>query len=246
MSGYTSDDGVHILDAALELIAAGEPVQMRVSKEGYDEFAVGYIEGAWTTGSAHIPTVQHVRVGVHTFDIREGQSWEIVAAQRVQSTTFVEPERPLTEDEWRQTPEYIGAGDWGGPIDEARPVIVMWRDPTETPSEAVARLNTEAVENAKRAQDWERRAIAAERHAEPTTFRPSTDDELRVHAVRWMDGNPVGWQEAVVIRRLGPDSWAVRFTLDGAERGALATEIRSTYSERTRLLLMQVQSPVVR
>jgi hypothetical protein len=231
MTGYTNTDGVHILDAALELIAAGEPVQMRVSAEGHDHFAVGYIESAWTTGARDIPTVFHVNIGGRTLDIREGQPWEVVAAERVQSTLIVEPERPLTEDEWRQTPEYIGAGDWGGPADEARPVIVMWHDPTETPSEAVARLNAEAIEYAKR--------------AEPP-FRASTATELRVHAVRWENGDPIGWREAVVVRRYGVDAYIVRFESDGVERGALVSEIRTTANERTRLIQLQATDITIR
>ena len=68
----------------------------------------------------------------------------------------------LTEEQWMKTAEYVGGFDWGNDIYETRPVLVMWHDPSETPSEAVARLNGEAIENANLAGDWKTRALAAE------------------------------------------------------------------------------------
>ncbi|MFE6966826.1 hypothetical protein ACFVAJ_17080 [Agromyces sp. NPDC057679] len=68
----------------------------------------------------------------------------------------------LTEEEWMQTPEYIEAADWSGPSWQRRPVIVEWSDPTETPTQAVIRLNNEVLEYAEKMAGWQRRATAAE------------------------------------------------------------------------------------
>lgn len=56
---------------------------------------------------------------------------------------------PTTQEDWkREHRDYEGGEEYS----PRRPVVVDWFDPTETPTEAIIRLNTEAVENAKEAQ----------------------------------------------------------------------------------------------
>lgn len=90
------------------------------------------------------------------------------------------PERePVTEEQWMQTQEYLYSGDWpAGDINERRPVIVMWNDPTETPSECVERLNTEVVETAKREAKAAQRVTELRGYLEATVAL-FTEDERK-------------------------------------------------------------------
>lgn len=61
---------------------------------------------------------------------------------------------PVSEAAWkREHQAYEGSDDYSELSHrQPRPVVVEWEDPTETPSECIARLNTEAVEHAMEAQ----------------------------------------------------------------------------------------------
>lgn len=61
---------------------------------------------------------------------------------------------PVSEESWkREHRDYEGSDDYSELSKRRpRPVVVEWEDPTETPGECIARLNTEAVEHAMEAQ----------------------------------------------------------------------------------------------
>lgn len=74
---------------------------------------------------------------------------------------------PTTEESWKREHRDYEGGQLYEPADgrPARPIVTMWHDPYETPGEAIARLNTEAVENAREAQrlaDIIRRAYSSQ------------------------------------------------------------------------------------
>jgi hypothetical protein len=55
----------------------------------------------------------------------------------------------ITEEQWKEEyRDYEGSEE----VNPKRPVIVDWHDPTETPTEAIIRLNGEVVDLAKQAQ----------------------------------------------------------------------------------------------
>lgn len=55
-----------------------------------------------------------------------------------------------SEEQWKNIPERDSGLDWWN---EPREVIVAWGDPSETPSEAIARLNSEAIEYQRKYQE---------------------------------------------------------------------------------------------
>jgi len=60
---------------------------------------------------------------------------------------------PVREESWKREHRDYEGGQLYEPADgrPARPIVTMWHDPYETPGEAIGRLNTEAVENAREA-----------------------------------------------------------------------------------------------
>lgn len=58
---------------------------------------------------------------------------------------------PVTEEQWTaEHKTYEGCEEYKTP----RPVTVMWYDPSETPSEAIIRLNNEVLEYAAKAGEY--------------------------------------------------------------------------------------------
>jgi hypothetical protein len=105
MTAYDSTSDV-LIDAALEIMGAGKPIQIRVTREidGLSEYAVGHVTGAYRARGIGTATV--LEVGGTTLRVTD-EEWAII--------THEEPDEPasLTPEEYRLATE--------GETDPARP-----------------------------------------------------------------------------------------------------------------------------
>jgi hypothetical protein len=160
---------------------------------------------------------------------------------------------PTTEESWKREHRDYEGGQLYEPADgrPARPIVTMWHDPYETPSEAIARLNTEAVENAREAQrlaDIIRRTYGTQGWdigTVKTMLLPGLDDyhsallrqqercghnDTRVNRAGWVECNDCGrvWAAAPVGIPTGQpyrtDHWGIGFS-EGSSRDAWWVEV---------------------
>lgn len=243
MAAYSKASGDSLLDVALDVIAEGRPVQLRVAKvNGEVEIVTGRLERAYRrTREGALPDTVHAFVSGLNIGIPEDADWVMVVdepAQNERGMLIIPPQMtmsegypplssddplygdrylPVTEEQWTEEHRGYEGGDL---YEVARPVIVEWHDPAETPTGRIRRLNHEVIEQSQLANRIQ--------------YRPRQSTELRVIALRWKDGNPTAWEEVTVLRKLSSDAALVRFD-DGTEQGAPFSEIRATVAGHERL-----------